>query len=130
MAQPLPPAPDPASPPRRARGIGVRGALLGAVVVLALSSGEAARAQPINAGPEACVNAVEFLQTRALVERSGFTNADKSRLVRTLRLARTLAEEGCPARDPWLIRRSIGMLNSVNREIGRRPVGLPMFMRD
>lgn len=77
-----------------------------------------------------CIDPSEFLRTRATVERAGLAGPERARLVRILRAAQTLASEGCPARDPWLVRRSVGMLNAVNREVRRPPVELPMFLRD
>ena len=107
------------------------GACAGLLLAGALLAGTAApaRAQFIARG-DICASNNEFLRTRAIVERAGLSGPDKSRLVRTLRAAQTLAEEGCPKRDGWLIRRAVGMLNSVNREVRNPPVDLPLFLRD
>jgi uncharacterized protein len=95
----------------------------------ALFAAQPARAQYIIRG-DICAGPTEFMRTRALVERAGLPNPERSRLVRTLRSAQTMAEEGCPNRDGWLIRRAVGMLNSVNREVRTVPVDLPPFLRD
>ena len=41
------------------------------------------------------------------------------------RSAQSLARDGCPNRDPWLLRRATGMVNAVNREVRLPPIDLP-----
>lgn len=77
-----------------------------------------------------CSDPAEFLRTRVVVERAGLPTSERSRLVRTLRAAQSLAREACPQRDGWLVRRAVGMLNAVNREVRRPPVDLPLFLRE
>ena len=121
---------DPAGLAARAGQLfaGATAVLLLAGALLAGTAAPAA-AQFIARG-DICASNNEFLRTRAIVERAGLSGPDKSRLGRTLRAAQTLAEEGCPKRDGWLIRRAVGMLNSVNREVRNPPVDLPLFLRD
>lgn len=101
-----------------------------AALTLAVFAGAGPAAAQFIARGDVCAGATEFMRTRVLVERAGLSGADKSRLVRTLRSAQSLAEEGCPNRDGWLIRRAVGMLNAVNREVRNPPVDLPLFLRD
>jgi hypothetical protein len=115
---------DAASLSARAAGLFVLG-----LAVLALAAGTLpASAQFVTRG-DVCTESTEFLRTRAVVERASLPGPDKSRLVRTIRAAQSLAEEGCSRRDAWLVRRSVGMLNAVNREVRRPPVDLPAFVR-
>jgi uncharacterized protein YggU (UPF0235/DUF167 family) len=100
-----------------------------AFVVALVACSPAALAQ-FGAGGDICNDQTEFLRTRVTVERSGLPTPDRARLVRTLRAAQSLAREACPQRDGWLIRRAVGMLNAVNREVRRPPVELPLFLRD
>ncbi|QCI64757.1 hypothetical protein E8M01_11300 [Phreatobacter stygius] len=100
-----------------------------ALAVAALGISTPAAAQFVTRG-DICASPTEFVRTRVMVERAGLSGPDKSRLVRTLRSAQSLAEEGCPNRDGWLIRRAVGMLNAVNREVRNPPVDLPLFLRD
>ncbi|MBN8938417.1 MAG: DUF167 domain-containing protein [Rhizobiales bacterium] len=101
-----------------------------AALTLAIFAGAGPAAAQFVARGDICGGPTEFMRTRVLVERAGLSGPDKSRLVRTLRAAQSLAEEGCPNRDGWLIRRAVGMLNSVNREVRNPPVDLPLFLRD
>jgi uncharacterized protein YggU (UPF0235/DUF167 family) len=77
-----------------------------------------------------CSDPSVFLRTRATVERAGLATPDRARLVRTLRAAQSLARDACPNRDGWLVRRAVGMLNAVNREVRLPPVDLPLFLRE
>jgi uncharacterized protein YggU (UPF0235/DUF167 family) len=98
------------------------------LVCLALSATPAS-AQFMARG-DICSDPSQFLRTRASVERAGLPTPDRARLVRTLRAAQSLARDGCPNRDGWLVRRSVGMLNAVNREVRLPPVDLPLFLRE
>ncbi len=77
-----------------------------------------------------CSDPSQFLRSRATVERAGLPTPDRARLVRTLRAAQSLARDACPNRDGWLVRRAVGMLNAVNREVRLPPVDLPLFLRE
>ncbi len=77
-----------------------------------------------------CADRMEFVRSRVTVERAGLRAPDRARLIRTLRAAENLAQEGCPRRDGWLVRRAVGMVNAVNREVRRPPVDLPLFLRE
>jgi hypothetical protein len=100
-----------------------------AFVALALVSASPAQAQFLPRG-DICADPTQFLRTRATVERSGLATPDRARLVRTIRAAQQLAVDACPKRDGWLIRRAVGMLNAVNREVRLPPVDVPLFLRD
>lgn len=125
----------------RLKTVAVRGDLAGlsataarlfalGLVALALFAGGRPAAAQFAIRVDICTDPVEFMRSRAIVERSGLAGPEKNRLVRTLRAAQSLAEEGCGKRDAWLVRRSVGMLNAVNREIRRPPVDVPQFMRE
>lgn len=77
-----------------------------------------------------CADPGLFLRSRVAVERSGVPTRERARLVRTVRAAQSLATEACPKRDGWLIRRAVGMLNAVNREVRLPPVDVPLFLRE
>lgn len=77
-----------------------------------------------------CAEPALFLRSRVAVERSGVPTRERARLVRTVRAAQSLAQEACPKRDGWLIRRAVGMLNAVNREVRLPPVDVPLFLRE
>lgn len=79
---------------------------------------------------DTCLDPQEFTRSRTGIERAGLQPADKARLVRTIRAAQSLAEDGCSRRDVWLVRRAVGMVNAVNREIRRAPVEMPLSFRD
>lgn len=98
------------------------------LAILALPAAPAA-AQFMVRG-DICADPSQFLRTRATVERAGLPTPDRARLVRTIRAAQSLAREACPNRDGWLIRRAVGMLNAVNREVRLPPVDLPLFLRE
>lgn len=101
-----------------------------ALIALALLAGAPrAGAQFLPRG-DICADPTQFLRTRATVERAGMPTADRARLVRTIRAAQRLAADGCPGRDGWLIRRAVGMLNAVNREVRLPPVDMPLFLRE
>lgn len=102
--------------------------VLGFALAAVIAGPGTAVAQFVTRG-DICTDPTEFLRTRAVVERAGLANPERSRLVRTIRAAQSLAEEGCTKRDAWLVRRSVGMLNAVNREVRRPPVDLPPFVR-
>lgn len=106
-------------------------ALMAALCLGALSLGAAspAAAQFVVRG-DICADRMEIVRSRVTVERAGLRASDRARLIRTLRAAESLAEEGCPRRDAWLVRRAVGMVNAVNREVRRPPVDLPLFLRD
>lgn len=97
------------------------------VLALALLAGSAS-AQ--SARGDICLDPQEFMRSRVGIERAGLQPADKGRLVRTIRAAQSLAEDGCSRRDAWLVRRAVGMVNAVNREIRRAPVEMPLSFRD
>lgn len=100
-----------------------------AVAVTLAAFAGAAEAQG-RLAPDICGEPVEIIRSRITVERAGLPGPDKSRLTRTLRAAQTLLEDGCPQRDAWLIRRAVGMVNAVNREIRRAPIDPPLWLRD
>ncbi|QCK85136.1 hypothetical protein E8L99_04755 [Phreatobacter aquaticus] len=102
--------------------------VLGLALVAMTALSTSASAQFVTRG-DICTDPTEFLRSRAVVERAGLANPDRGRLLRTIRAAQSLAEEGCTNRDAWLVRRSVGMLNAVNREVRRPPVELPAFVR-
>lgn len=102
---------------------------LALVLLVALVAATPASAQFVTRG-DICTDRMEFMRSRVTVERAGLRAADRARLIRTLRAAENLAEEGCPRRDAWLVRRAVGMVNAVNREVRRPPVDLPQFLRD
>lgn len=117
---------------------GDRGALTAALarlaaavllVMLMVSASTPAAAQFATRG-DFCSDASLFLRTRATIERAGLATPDRARLVRTLRASQSLARDACPKRDGWLIRRAVGMLNAVNREVRLPPVDLPLFLRE
>jgi uncharacterized protein YggU (UPF0235/DUF167 family) len=103
--------------------------LAAALLVLLAWPAAPAAAQFMSRG-DICADPSQFLRTRATVERAGLPTPDRARLVRTLRAAQSLARDGCPNRDGWLVRRSVGMLNAVNREVRLPPVDLPLFLRE
>lgn len=100
-----------------------------AVVALLLAGTLPAGAQFLPRG-DICADPTQFLRTRATVERAGLSTPDRARLVRTIRAAQQLSVDACPKRDGWLIRRAVGMLNAVNREVRLPPVDLPLFLRE
>lgn len=100
-----------------------------ALVGLVLLASAPAGAQFMPRG-DICADPSLFLRTRVAVERSGVPTRERARLVRTIRAAQSLATEACPKRDGWLIRRSVGMLNAVNREVRLPPVDVPLFLRE
>ena len=117
---------------------GDRGALTAALarlaaavllVMLMVSASTPAASQFATRG-DFCSDASLFLRTRATIERAGLATPDRARLVRTLRASQSLARDACPKRDGWLIRRAVGMLNAVNREVRLPPVDLPLFLRE
>lgn len=117
---------------------GDRGALTAALarlaaavllVMMMVSASTPAAAQFMTRG-DFCSDASLFLRTRATIERAGLATPDRARLVRTLRASQSLARDACPKRDGWLIRRAVGMLNAVNREVRLPPVDLPLFLRE
>jgi hypothetical protein len=77
-----------------------------------------------------CADQTEFMRARVSIERAGLQGPDKSRLQRVVRAAQTMAEDGCPRRDGWLVRRSVGMINAVYRELRRPPIDVPISFRD
>lgn len=104
--------------------------LLAAALLLLLAWPAAPAAAQFMSRGDICADPSQFLRTRATVERAGLPTPDRARLVRTLRAAQSLARDGCPNRDGWLVRRSVGMLNAVNREVRLPPVDLPLFLRE
>jgi uncharacterized protein YggU (UPF0235/DUF167 family) len=103
---------------------------LAAALLLVLTlAGTPASAQFMARG-DICSDPSQFLRSRATVERAGLPTPDRARLVRTLRAAQSLARDACPNRDGWLVRRAVGMLNAVNREVRLPPVDLPLFLRE
>lgn len=102
---------------------------LALLILVLLVAAPPAFAQFVTRG-DICTDRMEFMRSRVTVERAGLRASDRSRLIRTLRAAESLAEEGCPRRDGWLVRRAVGMVNAVNREVRRPPVDLPLFLRD
>ena len=104
--------------------------LLAAALLLLLAWPAAPAAAQFMSRGDICSDPSQFLRTRATVERAGLPTPDRARLVRTLRAAQSLARDGCPNRDGWLVRRSVGMLNAVNREVRLPPVDLPLFLRE
>ncbi|MBL8571218.1 MAG: DUF167 domain-containing protein [Phreatobacter sp.] len=100
-----------------------------AVALMLLAGSGPATAQFLPRG-DICADPTQFLRTRATVERAGLATPERARLVRTIRAAQQLATEACPKRDGWLIRRAVGMLNAVNREVRLPPVDVPLFLRD
>lgn len=104
--------------------------LLAAALLVFLALPAAPAAAQFMARGDICSDPSQFLRTRATVERAGLPTPDRARLVRTLRAAQSLARDGCPNRDGWLVRRSVGMLNAVNREVRLPPVDLPLFLRE
>jgi uncharacterized protein YggU (UPF0235/DUF167 family) len=101
-----------------------------AAIALVLVAGSGpATAQFLPRG-DICADPTQFLRTRATVERAGLATPERARLVRTLRAAQQLALDACPKRDGWLIRRAVGMLNAVNREVRLPPVDVPLFLRE
>lgn len=104
--------------------------LAAAVLVLLVAfSGAPASAQFMARG-DICSDPSQFQRSRAAVERAGLQTPDRARLVRTLRAAQSLARDACPNRDGWLVRRAVGMVNAVNREVRLPPVDLPLFLRE
>lgn len=99
------------------------------LILVLLVAASPASAQFVTRG-DICTDRMEFMRSRVTVERAGLRASDRARLIRTLRAAESLAEEGCPRRDAWLVRRAVGMVNAVNREVRRPPVDLPLFLRD
>jgi hypothetical protein len=99
-------------------------------VVLVLAAGAGPAKAQFMARGDICADPSQFLRSRATVERAGLPTPDRARLVRTLRAAQSLAREACPKRDGWLIRRAVGMVNAVNREVRLPPVDLPLFLRE
>ncbi|MGQ3356758.1 MAG: DUF167 family protein [Phreatobacter sp.] len=104
--------------------------LLAAALLVFLAWPAAPAAAQFMSRGDICADPSQFLRTRATVERAGLPTPDRARLVRTLRAAQSLARDGCPNRDGWLVRRSVGMLNAVNREVRLPPVDLPLFLRE
>lgn len=106
-------------------------ARLAATVLLLLIAfaGAPADAQFMARG-DICSDPSQFQRSRAAVERAGLQTPDRARLVRTLRAAQSLARDACPNRDGWLVRRAVGMVNAVNREVRLPPVDLPLFLRE
>lgn len=102
-------------------------AVLVALVIVAGAGPAGAQFMPRG---DICSDPSEFMRTRSVVERAGLPAPERARLVRTLRAAHSLARDACPQRDGWLIRRAVGMLNAVNREVRRPPVDLPLFLRE
>lgn len=102
---------------------------LALLMLVLLVASPPASAQFVTRG-DICADRMEFMRSRVTVERAGLRASDRARLIRTLRAAESLAEEGCPRRDAWLVRRAVGMVNAVNREVRRPPVDLPLFLRD
>lgn len=100
-----------------------------ALALVLLAGAGPAAAQFLPRG-DICADPTQFLRTRATVERAGLATPERARLVRTIRAAQHLAVEACPKRDGWLIRRAVGMLNAVNREVRLPPVDVPLFLRD
>lgn len=100
-----------------------------AIALMLLGGSGPATAQFLPRG-DICADPTQFLRTRATVERAGLATPERARLVRTIRAAQQLATEACPKRDGWLIRRAVGMLNAVNREVRLPPVDVPLFLRD
>lgn len=100
-----------------------------AIALMLLAGAGPAGAQFLPRG-DICADPTQFLRTRATVERAGLATPERARLVRTVRAAQQLATEACPKRDGWLIRRAVGMLNAVNREVRLPPVDVPLFLRD
>ncbi|AVO46677.1 hypothetical protein C6569_17305 [Phreatobacter cathodiphilus] len=103
--------------------------LAAALLLLLTLAGTPASAQFMTRG-DICSDPSQFLRSRATVERAGLPTPDRARLVRTLRAAQSLARDACPNRDGWLVRRAVGMLNAVNREVRLPPVDLPLFLRE
>lgn len=99
------------------------------LVALVLMAAPQAQAQFMPRG-DICADPSLFLRSRVAVERSGVPTRERARLVRTVRAAQSLATEACPKRDGWLIRRAVGMLNAVNREVRLPPVDVPLFLRE
>lgn len=101
-----------------------------AVVTLVLVTGTTPALAQFMPRGDICADPAQFLRTRATVERAGLATPERARLVRTIRAAQTLATDACPKRDGWLIRRAVGMLNAVNREVRLPPVDVPLFLRE
>lgn len=110
------------------RALRIFAGMIATCLLLSLSPAAAQWAQPGRS--DICVDQSEFMRARISVERAGLQAPDKSRLQRVVRAAQTMAEEGCPRRDGWLVRRSVGMINAVYRELRRPPIDVPMSFRD
>lgn len=104
--------------------------LAAAVLVLLVASAGAPASAQFMARGDICVDPSQFQRSRVAVERAGLQTPDRARLVRTLRAAQSLAVDACPNRDGWLVRRAVGMINAVNREVRLPPVDLPLFLRE
>jgi uncharacterized protein YggU (UPF0235/DUF167 family) len=103
---------------------------LAAALLLCLALSATPAGAQFMARGDICSDPSQFLRSRATVERAGLPTPDRARLVRTLRAAQSLARDACPNRDGWLVRRAVGMLNAVNREVRLPPVDLPLFLRE
>jgi uncharacterized protein YggU (UPF0235/DUF167 family) len=106
-------------------GLGKLAATLLMAIVLMGGLGAGPAAAQFAIRGDLCSDANVILRSRAAVERAGLQSQDRARLVRTLRAAQSLARDGCPNRDPWLLRRATGMVNAVNREVRLPPIDLP-----